>query len=150
MQIADYLHENGGEVTPEIETALAINETELVHKAANYASVIRYFDDYIENGKKEINRIKEFISKAEKAKERLENNIKDAMLLYEVEKIESDFCKISFRKSSSVEITDEALLSDELFDIKKVANKTRIKEAIKAGNTVYGATIKENINLQIK
>ena len=67
-----------------------------------------------------------------------------------IKSIESDLVKFSFRKSKSVVIEDQAKLKDEFLNVKYTPNKTAIKEAIKGGAKVEGASIIENNLLQIK
>lgn len=150
LSLADQLGE--GELTPELEQALMINETELKEKAVNYGFVIRgyeYNNTCIDN---EIKRLKELKERNAKVIDRLENSISEAMQMYGIEKVESPTLKLSFRKSESVEVINEAQLPDELMTIKttKAPNKTAIKEAIKSGEVVEGAVLVTNFNLQIK
>ena len=74
------------------------------------------------------------------------------MLLFEVEEIKTPLIKLNFRNSESVEITNESQLSDKFLVTKTVVtpDKKAIKDAIKAGEFVEGATISYNKNLQIK
>jgi hypothetical protein len=74
------------------------------------------------------------------------------MQLYDVEKIETPLIKLSFRNSESVEITNESQL-DACFIVTKTVttpDKKAIKDAIKSGQLVCGATISYNKNLQIR
>lgn len=68
------------------------------------------------------------------------------------EKIETDFVKLSFRKSESVILVDESKIPNEYK--KEVINikidKIAIKQAIKDGKEVQGAIIESKKNLQIK
>jgi len=41
LEIYRFLEDNGGEITPEIETALAINKSNLQEKSQNYISLIK-------------------------------------------------------------------------------------------------------------
>jgi hypothetical protein len=66
------------------------------------------------------------------------------------DKFESARCKISFRKSEQVEITDEENLPEEYWKIKREVSKTLIKDAILAGQKVKGASLVEKQNIQIK
>ena len=62
------------------------------------------------------------------------------------------YTKISFRKSESIEITDEESI-DKQFIKEKISttiDKTAIKKAIKDWLEVKGAELKTNNNLQIK
>lgn len=58
---------------------------------------------------------------------------------------------VTFRKSQSVEIADIYKLDENYLRYKEPeADKTAIKEAIKAGQTVAGATLVENTSVIIK
>ena len=58
---------------------------------------------------------------------------------------------VSFRKSQAVEIADIYKLDENYLRYKEPeADKTAIKEAIKAGKTVAGATLVENTSVIIK
>lgn len=58
---------------------------------------------------------------------------------------------VSFRKSQSVEIADIYKLDENYLRYKEPeADKTAIKEALKAGKTVAGATLVENTSVIIK
>jgi hypothetical protein len=69
-----------------------------------------------------------------------------------IEKIESPLFKISLRRSEAVEVDVVEALPSSFQNVKTVvtADKMAIKEAIKKGETVFGARIIENFNLQIK
>lgn len=58
---------------------------------------------------------------------------------------------VTFRKSQAVEITDIYKLDENYLRYKEPeADKTAIKEALKAGQTVAGATLVENTSVIIK
>lgn len=57
--------------------------------------------------------------------------------------------KISWRSSESVEITNEELLPDNCWRIKKEPDKTTIKTLFKNGESVNGAVLVHKNNLQI-
>lgn len=64
---------------------------------------------------------------------------------------ESSKCKVTTRRSESVEVADD--FNDPRYLTEKVTyspNKVAIKEAIKAGETIEGAIIKTNTNITIK
>jgi hypothetical protein len=150
LEIASLLEEN--ELTPEIEQVLVINQDELKEKALNYAYVIRTFEDDVTSIDNEIKRLRSLKEAKTNSIERLKESISTAMNIYGIEKVESPLLKLSFRKSEAVEITNEEVLPLS-FKTEKVTytpNKTKIKEAIKNGETVFGAILQINYNLQIK
>lgn len=152
LTIRDQLIENGGELTPEIEASLVINEQNLTTKGTNYGFVIKDLEAEISVIDSEIERLKKLKESRNNAIERLENNIKTAMTIYGLEEIKSPVLKINFRNSESVEVVNIDLLDKEYTTTKTTisADKAKIKQAIKDGKTVIGAVIKQNKNLQIK
>jgi len=139
-----------GELTPELEEALLINEQNFTEKAINYGYVIKTFEsetDILENEIKRLNALK--IARS-KAIDKLKVTISNAMQLYGINKVKGPTFKIYFRKSESVEVSD---LLDQNYIVEKVSyrpDKIAIKNAIKKGKIVNGASIIINYNLQIK
>jgi hypothetical protein len=150
INLVNTIIDNNGELSPELSQALAINETELKEKAINYGYVIRSFEYENDIIDAEIKRLKALKEQKEKAIQKLKDAVSDAMNLYGIEKVESPALKLSFRKSESVEISENL---DKRFMIEKVTlqpDKVAIKEAIKKGEQVEGAVLVINQNLQIK
>lgn len=152
LQIVDTLIENGGEVTEEIETQIQINKEQLQTKGTCYGFIIKQLmanNEMIDN---EIERLTKMKKNQTNAIDRLKTNLSTAMQVFEVEQLETPLIKINFRKSESVEIEDLALLDKKFVTVKttETPDKTAIKKAIKDGETVIGATISYNKNLQIK
>ena len=144
--------ENEGEITSDLETALTINKEQLEQKGINYAYVIKSLDSDCEAIDLELKRLQQLKKVRTNLAERLKDTISNAMNLYEVEKIETPLIKLSFRNSESVEITNESQL-DACFIVTKTVSspdKKAIKDAIKNGVFVEGATISYNKNLQIR
>ena len=139
-----------GELTPELEEALLINEQNFTEKAINYGYVIKTFEsetDILENEIKRLNALK--IARS-KAIDKLKVTISNAMQLYQILEVKAPTFKMNFRKSESVEVSD---LLDQNYIVEKVSyqpDKIAIKNAIKEGKTVNGAAIIINYNLQIK
>jgi len=151
LVILDEIFAGEGEITPELEAKLNINEQELKDKSSNYASYIKKLESdnsVIDAESKRLKALKDYnSSKIEK----LKLTISEAMKLYKVDKIETPLLKISFRKSESVDVLDESKLSDNFFTTKttKTVSKTALKDALKSGK-VDGAEIVINNNLQIR
>ena len=66
------------------------------------------------------------------------------------EKFKTAKVSISYRKSESVEVEDVSLLGDDYLKFKPEPDKTKIKEALKSGVELQGATLVEKNNIQIK
>jgi hypothetical protein len=152
LSLIEKVIENEGELDFETEQALALNQHNLEVKGTNYGLVIKQLEsecDIIDN---EISRLTALKRSRGKIVDKLKENVSTAMQIYGITEIKSPILKISFRKSESVEVENVDLL-DERFKVTKTtvqADKTKIKEAIKAGETIQGAVIKINQNIQIK
>jgi len=152
MLLADEIINNEGELTPELEQRLTINQDQLEAKGKGYGYIIRDIEAEIDAIDIEIKRLTAMKKSRNNAVDRLKTTLSDAMQLYSITELKTPTLKINFRKSESVEVADLNLLESEY---KKVvttesADKTAIKEAIKNGIQVTGAVLKQNLNLQIK
>ena len=152
LRIASELCSNDGELTPELSEELVINQEQLQEKAINYAYVIKQFGHENNAVSEEIKRLQDIKKRNDKAIDRMENAISNAMQLYGIDKVDSSFIKLSFRKSESIEIVNEAQLTAEFVNTKQVTtpDKIAIKTAIKEGREVAGAVLVNNLSLQIK
>jgi seryl-tRNA synthetase len=150
MELASLLETE--ELTPELEQALVINQDQLQAKANNYAKVIVNIQSDADAIDAEIKRLKAMKESKERAITRLKEAVKNAMLVSNIEKIESPLFKLSIRKSEAVEVDMLEGLPSEFVNIKNVMtpDKLAIKEAIKRGEFVLGARLVDNFNLQIK
>jgi hypothetical protein len=151
LSITDQIIESGGELTPELETALAINKAELENKARNYGFVVKSLENDVSNIDEEIKRLNALKLSRNKAIDVLKDTVKNAMIMYGIEEIKTSTLKLSFRKSESVEL-DPSLLDFKWMNqkISYTPDKAKIKESIKSGEAVPGAWINVNNNLQIK
>jgi hypothetical protein len=151
MDIVSALEETGGELTPAIQSALAINQNELQEKAINYSYAIKTVSNDVEAISEEIKRLQALKKAKENVVQKLKDTVVNAMQIYGIEKVETPTLKLSIRRSEAVEVDDN--FDDDIYMIKKVTytpDKTRLKEAIKKGESIQGVTLKENYNLQIK
>lgn len=144
------LEESGGEITPEIEQALTINEGNFLTKCENYIAAIRQYQALDTAAKKEIERIRAVQNAAKKIQSHLKNRIEDAMNLFGKTKVELDVSTISFRKSTEVSIYDPDVVPSQYLKVETCIDKQKIKDDLKMGIDVPGASLKENRNLQIK
>ena len=143
------LEETGGELTPELEEALAITEQNFVSKAENYGKAILHYKQMVAAAKAETDRIKAIQKTCENAIARMEERLRDAMILFDKPKVEMATLKLSLRKSECVVIDDENNLPADCIVVKTEVSKTEVKRHLKAGETI-GAHLEENQSLQIK
>ena len=150
LNLASALEE--GEITPELENSLIINQTELQEKAINYAYVIRTVEIDVSAIDEEIKRLQSIKKAKTNVIDRMKESVVTAMGIYGIEKVSTPTLSLSLRKSESIEIVNESQIPDG-FKTKKITlspDKTRIKQAIKDGDEVQGAVLSINYNLQIK
>lgn len=100
----------------------------------------------------EIERLQKKLKPLNNTVERLENYLDESLRLNGIQTLEVWTFSLSYRQSESVEIENEWLLPAEFVKIKETRSpdKIAIKKAIKDGQQVTGATVKTNLNLQIK
>lgn len=144
------LIENEGELTPELETQLAISYEDLQQKGVAYTFVIKDQEGIISQIDAEIDRLTDLKKAKKKAVERLKDTLVNAMEVFGVQKLESPIVSISLRASESIEVLHLAMLEDEFKKCVWSADKLRIKAAIKEGRAVEGAVIVKKNSLRIK
>jgi len=149
-EINETLINSGGELSPEIETRLAITQDELATKATNYGFVIMQNQSEIDVIEAEIKRLTAIKKSLDNTNDKLKNAVSFAMQNYGLTEVKTPTLKLSFRQSESVEITDENKLNAKYFSYKPTVDKTAIKNDIKSGLIVDGAQIILKQNLQIK
>ena len=152
LTLVENLIDNGGELTPELETELAITKQDLQNKGVCYGFIVKELEGNIDLIDLEIKRLNALKKPLVNSIDRLKNNLSNAMQMFEVTELKTPLLKINFRKSESVEVTDIDLLDAGFVKttITKAADKVAIKEAIKQGENVQGAVLVTNQNLQIK
>ena len=152
LTLVESLIENGGELTPELETELSINKEQLQNKGVCYGFIVKELEGNIDLIDLEIKRLQALKKPLLNSIDRLKNNLSQAMQMFDVTELKTPLLKINFRKSESIEVTDIDLLDTDFVKttITKAADKIAIKEAIKAEIPVRGAVLITNYNLQIK
>lgn len=82
----------------------------------------------------------------------LKQYITESMKLRDLTKLETARNKLSFRKSTSVNITDESKISTDYFveKVERKLDKKTLLADLKKGAEIEGAELQEKKNLQIK
>jgi len=150
------MEENGGEVNDEIIEELAIRRENFQYKAEAYAKFILKLESEADQAAAEIKRIQALKKAKENTVLRLRESLLAALMVFTEEdakgirRYETQLAKLSTRKSQAVEVLDETVLPDEFWVIKKEVSKSTISQAIKDGEEVPGAQLKENVSLSIR
>jgi hypothetical protein len=144
------IEEAEGEITEEQAEQLVINEGERDAKSLAYICLIKSKEGYIDMLDKEIARLTA-LKKAEKNTiQRLKDNLLVAVKLFG--EYGAGMFKVSTRKSTSLLIDEDVELPGK-YIVTKVTespDKKAIKEAIKNGEEIQGASLSTNLNLAIK
>lgn len=130
----------------EYSKSLAIQEKNKVNAIVGF---LQETELTVENAEKESKRLADIAKFYSNRAKKIKQSVSYAMQAHGIEKIETDFFRLSFRKSESVLVDDVEQLPEEYTVTKKSANKVAIKKALKDGLTVEGAKIIESNNLQI-
>ena len=162
--LEDALWESGGELTPEIEKALAENAESMAKKVDGYNAVLRSFAYKSDVLDAEIKRLAALKKTAENAQKRIREHVVDIMNAFDIDKLEGAYCKISKTKSTKTEVNEELLLSGVQFEIDSLTekmppyvtletkvSKTALKDYIKeTGITPAGVEFVDSYSLRIK
>lgn len=95
----------------------------------------------------EIKRLQKRKKAAENRAESLKQFVTEAL---NGEKFKTPKVSVSYKKSESVSVPNPAALPDDYVRIKLEPDKAKIKDAIKKGEEVYGATLETNVSTIIK
>lgn len=143
--------EETGEVLWDDDTLDQLIE-ELDTKRENVGLYIKNLTAEIDMFKAEEKNLKERRQIKERKIERLKDYLTRSMQLTGDKLLETPRIKLSFRKSTSVDVLDIEKIPD-MYIKEKVevsADKTLLKKALQSGEEIEGAILKETQNLQIK
>lgn len=124
-------------------------ETEYETKVENYIKVMKNIDADVEARKAEIKRLTELNKADEKKKDHLKDALSASMNMTGHERVDTPLFKVSFRKSQAVEV-DEAVLPEAYKVATWKPDKKRLKEDLKNGLEIIGASLVERKNLSIR
>jgi len=145
VEIAD------GEITPELEQALQINQQELQDKSLAYVEVIKQREAMNLRIDEEVKRLQAIKKRNLKLIDKLQANLIGAV--HEFGEFNSGLLTFGIRKSQSVLITVNDSDLPKAYLTTKVemkADKTKIKQAIERGEVIDGAHLVTNYNLKLK
>lgn len=131
------------------EAALADLQMERTEKIKNVALWVKNLNASVTALKAERDAFDERMKSAQKKADGLKKYLADAL---QGQKFSTDECAVSFRKSTAVNVLDEAAIPAAYMTekITCIPDKTAIKAAIKGGEVVPGVALVENLSVQIK
>jgi hypothetical protein len=139
-----------GEISTETLDAimnLTLTESEKIE------GIVNYIKD-LQSDAKAIKEEEETLKARRQAKENKADSLKEFISQYlintERDRFETSKCVLSFRKSQAVAIFDELVIPDEYRKFTLSFDKAGMKDRLKSGETIPGASLQENKSLQIK
>lgn len=145
------IDEETGEITFD-ENNLDSLDVEFKEKIDNIACFIKDREALVSAMKEQKKVLDERMKQEDKKISRLKDYIAEALRIREMKGLETARNKITFRKSTSVNITDENKLSDAYFieKVERKLDKKTLLADLKKGAEIEGAELQENSNLQLK
>ena len=149
LMLTNEIEKMDGELTPEMEEMLSINEKDLEVKSIAYLSLIKKNKSFNKDIEEEIKRLQSLKSKGVNLINRLENSLLSYIKING--SFKTKFNNFGTRKSTSVKITDEDQIPKFYFVSKTTSSpdKKKIKEALKEGLEIEGVQLSDNLNLKI-
>ncbi|PKL76371.1 MAG: hypothetical protein CVV27_10610 [Candidatus Melainabacteria bacterium HGW-Melainabacteria-1] len=141
------------EQVDQLNAELVINAAEFADKADAYAAVIGQKRARAEFLKGEAKRLTDMARAEEAIAERLQDRIAAAMTALGLAKADTAHYKLSFRKSTAVELAIEPQALPAIYQRPKTiidADKAALKTALQAGQEIPGARLIERQSLQIR
>lgn len=150
LELINQVEELDGEITPEIEEQLIINQNELQNKAIAYHSVILAKDAFNVQIDNEIKRLQALKKRNNTLIDNLKNRLVGAIQTFGEFTVGTN--TFGLRKSERVEVEDVNQLPKEYKTIKvtEQADKVAIKKDLKLGKQIENCYIVEQFNLKIK
>lgn len=152
-QIISSLQDSGGEITPEIEAMLEVNEKQLATKVDSYYMVMETFGADAEHWKglkQKIDRLVKSITNSEK---RLKENIITAMRTLDAKTLEGEMFAFTLANTKGkVDVYDEDQLPTKYL-VEKVSyevDKNAIAKDLADGIEIPGARMEQTYSLRKK
>ncbi len=149
----DTIIENDGEITPEQEEQLAVSREALTEKAESYCKAMANLNAEIDGLKAEEQRIAKRRRTEERLRDRLKENLKNAMQAVGESKMDAGTFRLSLRNSEAVEVDDSVVVSslpEDLYTVKYEVSKSACKDYLKSGGELEGVRLVQRQNLNIR
>lgn len=142
-----------GEVTPEMETALANVQGEFTAKAENIAKLIRNIESDEDALRAEAKRLSDRAKACANKSDWLKNYLKDNMRMMSIDKIKGEVLSLAIRPSPpSCKVVDDSKIPDVYIHTERVVDKKAIIDSFKHGGSVPDGVeiITDNLTLIIR
>lgn len=147
--IGTALVENGGEVTPEIEEALIINEENQLAVVDSMREFIAKTESECAYLGEEAKRLQQMKKSRENAIKKIKGMLKDYMVVAGIKSIEGTFCKVTLSERKAIAVDEEEILNyfapaieeaksclPDYIKVECSVLKTKAAEALDAGKPI--------------
>lgn len=143
-QIASLIDEDGCIADENAFSRLQMARSEKIENVGLYVKNLRADVDAYKN------EIKSFQERKEQAEHKIESLESWLQRALDGARLKTDRIQISYRKSTRVEIDEDAKLPEEFVKVTTTPNKTEIKKYLKQGFDLPGVHLEEHENMTIK
>jgi len=149
LTLVSQIEDAEGEITPEMDEALTLNEKTLKAKSGNYIEFIGSRESLTDRIDGEIKRLQAMKTREKKLIDLLKSKLVEAVGMFG--DIELGLKTITTRKSQAVECNLEDLSKEfKAIVVSEYPDKNKIKKAIKSGEEVRGASLVDKFNFRLK
>ncbi|MBU5252055.1 siphovirus Gp157 family protein [Lysinibacillus capsici] len=145
--LQNFIEENNAEG---LELALSQIIGDIGEKLEGYAMVLKNIESDIAGIKSEEKRLADRRKAMESNLARIKENMADALLTVEGNRVKTEKFTFSFRKSTSVQIENDAAIPPQFIKVEKTISRSELAKALKAGEQIEGAQLVENQSLSIR
>ncbi|MFJ5768117.1 siphovirus Gp157 family protein [Lysinibacillus sp. NPDC093210] len=145
--LQNFIEENNVEG---FELALSQIKGEIGEKLEGYAMVLKNIESDIAGIKAEEKRLADRRKSMESNIARIKENVADTLLTVEGNRVKTEKFTFSFRKSTSVQIENDAAIPPQFIKVEKTISRAELAKALKAGEQIEGAQLIENQSLSIR
>ncbi|MBL3731580.1 siphovirus Gp157 family protein [Lysinibacillus sp. HST-98] len=145
--LQNFIEENNVEG---FELALSQIIGDIGEKLEGYAMVLKNIESDIAGIKSEEKRLADRRKAMESNLARIKENMADALLTVEGNRVKTEKFTFSFRKSTSVQIENDAAIPPQFIKVEKTISRSELAKALKAGEQIEGAQLVENQSLSIR
>lgn len=151
QRVAQRLIESGGEMTPELELSIALNDLDMESKIDAYAEVMARFENeemYWKQREQECAKMKMVYQNSHK---RMKNVLKETMVRLDRKKLDGDFHGFTLSQSAGSLVIEDETMIPGIYKIQTVTveiSKAMLKEALQSGEQIAGAHIEPSFTLR--
>lgn len=149
MTLSRAILESGGEITPEIDALLVVNETSLAQKSDAYAAVLDRLE--VEEGlwRKRRDECLKILRAHEELQDRLKARMKEALVAMGRDEVRGDQVRFKLAKAQPKLILGNDLPQDCYMPVTTLeVDKQRVRERLEAGEVIVGAALVPNFSLR--